>query len=249
MIPLPGRHADGIQGKKRHTMKTIINARVLAIFFAMTCTFTQGFSRTGFSGQSTDSTPAVPFTMTVVMVEFDVRSGASGNQLKWSTILEANLSHYEIERSTSGQPFKKIGTVKAIGTGSLSVAYDFTDKIPTQGTNIYRIRMVDTRGGARFSEHKIANGNTQALVSQASRAFPNPARRGTGVRVTVPESGAYELRLISLQGRVVLSASMDNTDGAGLNVELPQGLPAGIYVLDAVSAESQRRFQHRILVQ
>lgn len=235
--------------KKRHTMKTIISARILAILLVMTCTFTQGFSRNSFSGLSIDSTPAVPFSMTVVMVEFDVRSGSNGNQLSWATILEANLSHYEIERSTSNQPFKKIGTVKAAGTGSLSVAYSFSDKAPSHGTNIYRIRMVDTRGGAKFSEHKLVKGNTQLMVSNSSRAYPNPARRGAQVRMTVPESGVYVVRLVSLQGRVVLETTMENADSEGLGLELPQSLPAGIYVLDALSGETQSHHQHKIVIQ
>ena len=109
--------------------------------------------------------------------------------------------------------------------------------------------MVDTRGGARFSEHKLVKGNTQLMVSQSSRAYPNPARRGARVRMTVPEAGVYALRLVSLQGRVVLETTMENTDGETLGLDLPQYLPSGIYVLDAYSEEKQSRHQHKIVIQ
>jgi hypothetical protein len=230
-------------------MKTIISARVLAILITVAFSITQAYSRDAVFSQSIDSTPSDRFSMNVVMVEFEAKPAGNGNQLRWSTILETNLSHYEIERSVSNQPFRKIGTIKAAGSGSLSVEYSFTDNAPVKGTNVYRIRMVDTRGGSRLSEHKLVHGNAQVMVSLASRAYPNPARRGTHVRMTVPDAGLYAIRLVSLQGRVVLEATMDNTDGAGLGLELPHALPAGVYVLDALSEETQARHQHKIIIQ
>jgi hypothetical protein len=109
--------------------------------------------------------------------------------------------------------------------------------------------MVDIRGGAKISEHKLANGNTQVMVTHTSKAYPNPARRGAQVRMTIPAAGNYAVRLVNLQGRVVLETTMENTDGDTLGVELPSTLPAGIYVLDAVSEETQARHQHKIIVQ
>jgi hypothetical protein len=230
-------------------MKTIISARVLAILCTVASTITQVYSRDAVFSQSIDSTPSDRFSMNVVMVEFEAKPAGNGNQLRWSTILETNLSHYEIERSISNQPFKKIGTVKAAGSGSLSVEYTFTDNAPIKGTNVYRIRMVDTRGGSRLSEHKLVNGNAQALVSQASRAYPNPARRGTQVRMMVPETGVYAVRLISLQGQVVVQAAMDNTHGDGLGIQVPQDVPAGVYILHAFSEETQSLHQHKVIIQ
>jgi hypothetical protein len=230
-------------------MKTIISARVLAMLIIVAASITKGYSRDAVFSQSIDSTPSDRFSMNVVMVEFEARPAGNGNQLRWSTILETNLSHYEIERSISNQPFKKIGTVKAAGSGSLSVEYTFTDNAPIKGTIVYRIRMVDTRGGSRLSEHKLVNGNAQAMVSQSSRAYPNPARRGTQVRMMVPETGVYAVRLISLQGQVVVQASMDNTHGDGLGLQVPQDVPAGVYILHAFSEETQSLHQHKVIIQ
>lgn len=219
------------------------------MFITIAASITQGYSRNTSYSHSIDSTPSNHFSMNVVIVEFEARSGGNGNQLRWSTILETNLSHYEIERSISNQPFRKIGTVDAAGSGSLSVEYSFTDNAPAKGTNVYRIRMVDTRGGSRLSEHKLVNGNTQVMVSAASRAYPNPATRGSHVRMTVPETGVYAVRLLSLQGHTVAQVSMDNAHGDGLGLQLPGDLPAGVYILHAFSEETQSIHQHKIVVQ
>jgi hypothetical protein len=230
-------------------MKTSSSTRLLAICMVMNLLLLKSFAHNSVSRNLSDSMPVIPFSMTVVVVEFEARSGNQGNQLKWSTILEANLSHYEIERSTPNQPFRKIGTIKAAGSGSLAVEYSFTDKNPAAGTNIYRLRMVDTRGGSKSSEHKLVNGNTQNLVSTAFQAYPNPARIGSMIRMNVPEAGMYQVRLVSLEGSVVYAANLDNNHGGGLSLGLPQGLRSGLYMIEAEAKEGGHRHLQKILIQ
>lgn len=230
-------------------MKMTVSIRLLATCMVAMLFLHKGFARNNAGAGATDSLPAVPFSMTVVLVQFEARSGNQGNQLTWSTILEANLSHYEIERSTSKQPFKKIGTLKAAGSGSVSVEYSFTDEQPDNGTNIYRLKMVDTRGGSKISEHKLVNGNMQNLESAGFRAYPNPARAGTAIQMSVPEPGAYHVRLVSLQGSVVHTAKLDNNHGGGLRLDIPQGLRNGMYLIDAVASDGNQHHQQKILIQ
>jgi hypothetical protein len=230
-------------------MKTSSSTRLLAICMVMNLFLLKSFAQNSGSVNLNDSMTVIPFSMTVVVVEFEARSGNQGNQLKWSTILEANLSHYEIERSTPNQPFRKIGTIKAAGSGSLAVEYSFTDKNPAAGTNIYRLRMVDTRGGSKSSEHKLVNGNTQNLVSTGFQAYPNPARNGSMIRINVPGTGIYQLRLVGLDGGVVYAANLDNSHGGGLSLDLPKGLRSGLFMIDAVAKEGGHRYQQKILIQ
>lgn len=228
-------------------MKTSSINRSLVFWVAFSCICLKGFA--GSLAAFSDSTQHPPFSMTVVFVDFQTRSGNQGNQINWSTILEANLSHYEIERSNSGQSFQKIGTIKATGTSSLTVSYTFTDKTPVQGTNIYRLKMVDTRGGTKISEHKLVNGNTQVWVSAPQMIYPNPARAGAAIRVNVAESGTYQLRLVSLQGKLLYSGNYENTDGQGFSVAIPGGASSGVYILDLVSVTNGHRATHKIVIQ
>jgi hypothetical protein len=230
-------------------MKTNQSIRLLAICMAANLLLGKSFAQMTPDGGGADSTPVLPMTMTVVLVEFEARSGNQGNQLSWSTILESNLSHYELERSSAGQPFRTIGTIKAKGSGSLAVSYMFTDERPVSGTNIYRLKMVDTRGGIKYSEHKLVNGNTRNLVSEAFRAYPSPARPGTALHVDVPEQGNYQVRLVSLHGLVVGLANLENSHGGGLRMEVPLGLTRGVYLVEAHCKENNQLYRQKIMIQ
>lgn len=236
-------------GVKKGSMKTNQSIRLLAMCMATNLFLGRVSAQMTPDGGGADSMPVLPMTMTVVLVEFEARSGNQGNQLNWSTILESNLSHYELERSTSNQSFRTIATIKAKGSGSLAVSYVFTDENPSAGTNIYRLKMVDVRGGVKYSEHKLVNGNTRNLVSDAFRTYPNPARRGTAIHLDVPESGAYQVRLVSLQGRVVGVANLENTHGGGLSLVVPQGLHSGVYMVEAQCREKNQHYRQKIMIQ
>jgi hypothetical protein len=236
-------------GVKKGSMKTNQSIRLLALCMATYLFLGRASAQMAPDGGGPDSMPVLPMTMTVVLVEFEARSGNQGNQLNWSTILESNLDHYELERSTSNQPFKTIATIKAKGSGSLAVNYVYTDKNPSTGTNIYRLKMVDVRGGVKYSEHKLVNGNTRNLVSDGFRTYPNPARRGTSIHLDVPEAGAYQVRFVSLQGMVLGVANLENNHGGGLSLVVPQGLTTGVYLLEAQCRENSQHFRQKIMIQ
>lgn len=228
-------------------MKTSSIIRVAGFWVACTSAFLQAFA--GKQANLTDSLPVIPFSMNVVFVEFQARPGGQGHQISWTTILETNLSHYEIERSNSGQSFQSIATVKAQGSGGLAVPYTFTDKHPLPGNNIYRLKMVDTRGGSKLSEHKIVNGNGQVLVSAAPMVYPNPVRPGAAVRINVPESGNYQVRLLNLQGKVLQSYTREQKDGMGFSVDIPAQAGSGIYILDLYAEDGGQHWAHKVVLQ
>ncbi len=84
---------------------------------------------------------------------------------------EANTTHFIVERSADGRNFSPIGSVTARGNTSATHDYSYTDRQPSQATNFYRIKMVNSDG--RFTYSKVVavktNGNTSLQI------FPNPA--------------------------------------------------------------------------
>jgi hypothetical protein len=195
-----------------------------------------------------DSTKVVPYSMTVVITELNATGGSQGNQVNWTTILEANLSHYIVEKSSNNQPFVSIATIKGKGSSSVAVKYSFTDTKPSGNKNVYRLKMVDTRGGFRYSEHRVVNGNDLNLNGIAFHAYPNPARSGNAIQLDVPHPGNYAVRLVSLQGVVVKTEKLSNTHGSGLRIQLPANFN-GIYILEIVHTDVGDRYQQKILIQ
>ena len=69
--------------------------------------------------------------------------------LNWKTGSETNLGSFEIEKSIDGNNWVAIGTVSAKGTAS---EYALTDATPVNGTNYYRLKMMDKDGAYEYSK-------------------------------------------------------------------------------------------------
>jgi hypothetical protein len=88
----------------------------------------------------------------------------------WKTANEKEFSHFEIQRSNNAKEFGTIGNIK----GNKSGIYNFTDQLPAEGVNFYRLKMVDLDGSSTLS--KIVNVNFEKGVSFVS--VENPANNG-----------------------------------------------------------------------
>ena len=80
------------------------------------------------------------------------KTGASSALLKWSTANEFNNRQFEIERSSDGTTFTRIGTVPSgINKGQVQ-EYSFADNRVPKGVNYFRIRQVDNDGKFTYSK-------------------------------------------------------------------------------------------------
>lgn len=78
---------------------------------------------------------------------------AKAIRLEWATASEGNSSHFEVERSTNGLAFEKIGLVLSNNFSSQKINYSFLDDQPLTGTSYYRLRQVDLDGAFAYSKH------------------------------------------------------------------------------------------------
>jgi hypothetical protein len=60
--------------------------------------------------------------------------------LKWKTLEEDQQVKFEIERSSNGNQFSRIGTVNGVSVNGSS--YSFTDDAPLQGRSFYRLKIL-----------------------------------------------------------------------------------------------------------
>lgn len=130
--------------------------------------------------------------------QISVVNTAKVNSLTWITHTEANTSHFDIERSTDGTHFTKIGRHAATGNSSSIVSYAFEDANPVAGKNYYRIRQVDMDGKYRYS--RIVS----IEVSESSgrmKLFPNPVNNVLTINVpAIP--GKYVISVVDAAGRL-----------------------------------------------
>lgn len=237
-----------ITGTKKILMK-IEQTKIAYMFFLAASLLVNIGQAQGNNNDTTKALPVVPFSMTVVFVEYEIVTKTQGNQINWSTILESNLAKYEIQRSTSNQTFETIGTIQAKGTTSVSVEYRFTDTRPNAGKNIYRIKMVDTRNGVQYSSIKMVTNELMTARISGANAYPNPARPGMAITLEVNEPGQYSIRMHNLSGKMIYADQAITAHQSSLSIRVPSNLSAGMYIMDVTDQDTQVHFQQKIMIQ
>lgn len=159
----------------------------------------------------------------VTITDFTAQKNNEKILLRWYATYETNFKKYEIERSTDGSRFYKIGEV----AGQNLANYSFTDNnLPNANTVYYLLKMIDVDG--QFSNSKtiavrIANNFSASFV------YPNPAKEKLVVKLQQPLTENSHLIITDLSGRILMqqpvSGGLRNID-----VNLHQ-LPAGNYFI------------------
>jgi hypothetical protein len=175
------------------------------------------FDVAGFSGFFAQTTSTVlPLDLLGFSAHMNHNKTVS---LQWHTASEINTSSFDIERSTDGKLFKKIVTVKAIGSGNND--YQTIDNQPLKGINYYRLRMNDIDGQYTYSKvvtlYTISEKSTDALI------YPNPAY--SELILERPLSTTATVRIFNLTGQLQKQLNTQTTH-TRINIE---DLTAGVY--------------------
>lgn len=77
------------------------------------------------------------------------------NWIRWSSIDESNIDHYEIEHSFDGENWQNVAIVSATGYSEDAIDYVWKQAIPRITINYYRLKSVDLDNN--FQYHGIVN--------------------------------------------------------------------------------------------
>lgn len=91
--------------------------------------------------------------------------------LSWIITDAVNNNHFEIEHSTDGINFERVGTVADALNKGVAAIYHFVDKDAKDGSSFYRIKQVDNDGNFTYSKVVSLYLRTASSI----KIFPNPA--------------------------------------------------------------------------
>ncbi len=135
----------------------------------------------------------------VTLLNFSGRLSANEIKLQWQTAIEQNSANFIVEYAADGILFIPIGTVKAAGSSNGLRSYSFTHTQPKNGSNYYRLKIVNA--DAKFTNSNTININF-SLNNLHLNAYPNPAKNY--VVVDHPASvNAAQLTLVDMAGRAI----------------------------------------------
>lgn len=167
-------------------------------------------------------------TLPVRFVQFNGRVANGVVQLDWATSQESNNSHFDVERSSNGNSFQKVGTVTA-RDGSNN-QYSFVDTKPSGTVNFYRLKQVDKNGSATYSKVILIRGDLDKIAAKVS---PNPFNNAVNVSFQLAKTENIIIRLYNQTGQMVKQVTTRANAGINtINISELSTLPAGNYTLE-----------------
>jgi hypothetical protein len=171
---------------------------------------------------NTVATASLPLMFTSVTTQ----KKAGGIQLQWQVEQEAQVSYYQIERSSDGFFYNKLKQTQPINN-SASQKYTFHDPAPEKGDNFYRIHAVSRDGKETYSQvSKIM----MDLVPQLVTIYPNPVHANTvNLQINTVSKGNFRVAVVNLSGKEVFSDSYIIAPPVTKRIQLPSAISPGMY--------------------
>jgi len=185
--------------------------------------------------RATEICGALPIALSSFTAQAQDRKGL----LKWGVSAEVNASHYEVERSTDGWQFVKLGRVAALGDTRESKIYGFTDERPAEGLNYYRLRMVDKDGSFEYSNIVQLIFNNTSTVQIA----PNPTKGAVSVTFNATIEAAVRMEITDMNGRLLQTLTIERPKGASTTELDMAPFAAGVYWLNLYSNTGAERYK------
>ncbi|TDB65793.1 T9SS type A sorting domain-containing protein [Arundinibacter roseus] len=157
----------------------------------------------------------------VSLLSFTAQKEAQTAVLSWGTAEEINSDRFEIEHSLTGKQWQKIGAVAAQGNSRQTNWYSFVDDNPANGTNLYRLRMIDKDGSNEVTRARSLD--FEILVE--TTLYPNPVVE----KLLIKADDLSKIRRVELYNATGRTVFVSETISAqGIDVK---NLPNGFYVV------------------
>ncbi len=193
------------------------------------------FSNTGFSGFAIGLLPA-PVALPANLLSFEGQKNGGNSVLRWTTTNSASYSRFDVETSTNGTNFYKIGSVKGVKNNAPTQLYNFTDYEPANGTNFYRLSLVAADQSFTYSNMvKLAFNQEHQSVT----VYPNPVTHALNISLAKAEQNLM-IRIVTVDGKVVLNRKVDATGFISVDVS---ALAKGMYILEATAGDLQEHIR------
>jgi hypothetical protein len=175
----------------------------------------------GGGGGANNGNPPFP----LVLQSFTGYEELNHNILEWATASEFNTSHFELERSADNLLFTSIASVPASGYSSSVISYSQRDYAPFNGSNFYRLKMIDMDGSYKYSNTIELNFEHDIYAN----VYPNPVKDLLHISfLGISHHASANIVLYDPTGRMVMSERWE-VEGNFLKEVSVKNLAAGVY--------------------
>ena len=172
----------------------------------------------------------------VKLLKFNARLVKTNVDLNWSTGEEINNKGFDVERSTNGKTFEKIGFVKGSGNSTLVNNYSLTDGNAFEKTNVstlfYRLKQFDFNGAFTYSNTVIVKkdiGNNEPVF-----VYPNPFKDKLNIDFAALAKGEITVQIIDVSGKIIENKKLEVLPGNNSILFETNHLVNGVYMMNIV---------------
>jgi hypothetical protein len=149
--------------------------------------------------------------------------------LNWSTQTEKNSDKFLIERKSTFDVWKSIGSVKAAVLSNSPKHYTYSDIKLQSGNYQYRLKMIDNDGTFEYSktiEAEIASPDNYEL----DQNYPNPFNPNTVITYSIPSASEIKLMVYNTLGQSIKTLESGYKPAGNYSISFNASvLPSGIY--------------------
>ncbi len=196
------------------------------------------------SYETSDVSPDSVSTPIVLPVELStfqgqvVKSAISESVLlSWNTAGETNNYGFNVERSSDGKKYEKIGFVAGAGSTNAAKYYEFVDENTPLGHYYYRLKQIDYGGQSSYSD--IVEIEVQPPAHfELCQNFPNPFNPKTDIVFRVKKELKVNISIFDILGRRVDTIVDREMTPGSHRITFDGGkLPSGTYFCRMVAGD------------
>jgi hypothetical protein len=190
--------------------------------------------RDALIGFSDFATVQSQYPLPIELILFQAELAGNSVSCKWTTSVEINNDHFELERSTDGTNFNMIGSVRGFGAGVYTgnLSYQFTDNEICSGKVYYRLKQVDINGSFTYSDVVSVNCKNPLL-----NLSPNPTSKNILLNFYELADGEVTIQVTDMIGQIVLEQHHKVQSGFNDIEVLSSKLPDGVYYLKVMNKD------------
>lgn len=169
----------------------------------------------------------------VTIINFSGKKENDENVLTWEVANEINLDNYELERSTDGENFSFVTTIKAAGQKT----YSYTDNDTSNFSNVvyYRLKSVDKDGN--FSYSPIVTLRSELNTWKAA-VSPNPFTDKINLKIQSAVPDKATIIITDINGRKLYQQIISIATGYNsFQINNSTGLSNGTYFISIFSTQ------------
>jgi Secretion system C-terminal sorting domain len=185
---------------------------------------------------------AVSPSLGLQISELTAESGISSTMVSWKARHETLVSHYELEYSEDGTRFtfavKTTPQTRSAGTPNV---YQLAHQDGQASAGYYRVKIVLQNGQSYYSGIlQVARGNAAKM-----KIYPNPVRESLQFSLLSQDGGKVELMVIDMNGRLLLTKTVNLVRGQNqVNIPVMNLAPGNYRLVTSGAVNSNNPFIH-----